>query len=91
LKGSAITRAFVSTFAILSTLWTIFGLAAGMFARLHAGRHCYAVTVFLDSFLGLDTADAPVRSSTSDSCTEMGRDPEKMGGMESMIEIQFED
>ncbi|KAJ7272380.1 hypothetical protein C8J57DRAFT_1318657 [Mycena rebaudengoi] len=31
--GSAITSVFVSTFAMLSTLWTIFNLIAGAFAR----------------------------------------------------------
>ncbi|KAJ6572520.1 hypothetical protein DFH09DRAFT_1153060 [Mycena vulgaris] len=33
--GSAITSVFVSTFAMLSTLWTIFSLIAGVFAKSH--------------------------------------------------------
>jgi hypothetical protein len=35
--GSAITSVFVSTFAMLSTLWTIFNLIAGAFARSRSG------------------------------------------------------
>ncbi|KAJ7872264.1 hypothetical protein B0H14DRAFT_2570276 [Mycena olivaceomarginata] len=34
--GSAITSVFVSTFAMLSSLWTVFSLAAGALARIYA-------------------------------------------------------
>ncbi|KAJ7663676.1 hypothetical protein B0H17DRAFT_1092476 [Mycena rosella] len=36
--GAAVTSVFVSTFAMLSVLWTVFSLVAGAFAKLHAGR-----------------------------------------------------
>ncbi|KAJ7764272.1 hypothetical protein B0H16DRAFT_1883540 [Mycena metata] len=37
--GSAITSVFVSTFAMLSTLWAIFNVIAGAFARSRADAH----------------------------------------------------
>ncbi|KAJ7349605.1 hypothetical protein DFH08DRAFT_958582 [Mycena albidolilacea] len=37
--GAAVTSIFVSTFAMLSALWTVFSLVTGAFARLHEGRH----------------------------------------------------
>ncbi|KAJ7682906.1 hypothetical protein B0H17DRAFT_51598 [Mycena rosella] len=36
--GSAITSVFVSTFAMLSTLWTIFSMVAAALARSYAGK-----------------------------------------------------
>ncbi|KAF7336508.1 hypothetical protein MSAN_02305500 [Mycena sanguinolenta] len=36
--GSAITSVFVSTFAMLSVMWTVFSLVAGALARKHSGR-----------------------------------------------------
>ncbi|KAJ7698771.1 hypothetical protein B0H14DRAFT_3036724 [Mycena olivaceomarginata] len=36
--GAAITSVFVSTFAMLSTLWTVFSLVAGVLATLHEGK-----------------------------------------------------
>jgi hypothetical protein len=36
--GTAVTSVFVSTFAMLSALWTVFSLVAGTFARLHEGK-----------------------------------------------------
>ncbi|KAF7336447.1 hypothetical protein MSAN_02298900 [Mycena sanguinolenta] len=35
--GSALTSVFVSTFAILSVMWTVFSLVAGALARAHSG------------------------------------------------------
>jgi hypothetical protein len=44
--GSAITSVFVSTFAMLSSLWTVFSLAAGALARIYAGKHrCVCIEV----------------------------------------------
>ncbi|KAJ7844871.1 hypothetical protein B0H14DRAFT_2584960 [Mycena olivaceomarginata] len=37
--GAAITSVFVLTFAMLSTLWTVFSLVAGALAPLHEGSH----------------------------------------------------
>ncbi|KAJ7474935.1 hypothetical protein FB451DRAFT_1397805 [Mycena latifolia] len=37
--GAAVTNIFVSTFAMLSALWTVFSLVAGAFAKLHEGQH----------------------------------------------------
>jgi hypothetical protein len=37
--GSAITSVFVSTFAMLSSIWTVFSLAASELARKYAGKH----------------------------------------------------
>ncbi|KAK6981553.1 hypothetical protein R3P38DRAFT_3460059 [Favolaschia claudopus] len=34
--GSAITSVFVSTFAMLSTIWTVFSLVAGVLAKMYA-------------------------------------------------------
>ncbi|KAF7343567.1 hypothetical protein MSAN_01977200 [Mycena sanguinolenta] len=36
--GSAITSVFVSTFAMLSVMWTVFSLVAGALARAHCGH-----------------------------------------------------
>jgi hypothetical protein len=36
-RGPAITSAFVSTFAMLSAIWTIFSLVAGALARSRTG------------------------------------------------------
>lgn len=36
--GSAITSVFVSTFAMLSAIWTVFSLIAGALARRHTGE-----------------------------------------------------
>ncbi|KAF7343558.1 hypothetical protein MSAN_01976300 [Mycena sanguinolenta] len=36
--GSAVTSVFVSTFAMLSVMWTVFSLVAGVLARAHGGK-----------------------------------------------------
>ncbi|KAJ6484871.1 hypothetical protein C8R45DRAFT_931309 [Mycena sanguinolenta] len=36
--GSAVTSVFVSTFAMLSVIWTVFSLVAGALARFHSVR-----------------------------------------------------
>lgn len=36
--GSAITSVFVSTFAMLSSIWTVFSLTAGALARMYFGK-----------------------------------------------------
>ncbi|KAK6981533.1 hypothetical protein R3P38DRAFT_3459979 [Favolaschia claudopus] len=36
--GSAITSVFVSTFAMLSTIWAVFSLIAGALAKMYAGK-----------------------------------------------------
>ncbi|KAJ7836916.1 hypothetical protein B0H14DRAFT_2589482 [Mycena olivaceomarginata] len=38
--GAAITSVFVSTFSMLSALWTVFSLVAGTLAKIHKG--CYS-------------------------------------------------
>ncbi|KAJ6479159.1 hypothetical protein C8R45DRAFT_1156804 [Mycena sanguinolenta] len=37
-QGSAVTSVFVSTFAMLSVIWTVFTLVAGAIARKHSGK-----------------------------------------------------
>ncbi|KAF7374215.1 hypothetical protein MSAN_00303800 [Mycena sanguinolenta] len=37
--GSAVTSIFVSTFAMLSVMWTVFSLVAGTLARKHSAAH----------------------------------------------------
>ncbi|KAF7374186.1 hypothetical protein MSAN_00300500 [Mycena sanguinolenta] len=37
--GSAVTSVFVSTFAMLSVMWTVFSLVAGTLARKHSAAH----------------------------------------------------
>ncbi|KAJ6484786.1 hypothetical protein C8R45DRAFT_1214759 [Mycena sanguinolenta] len=36
--GSAVTSVFVSTFAMISVMWTVFSLVAGALARSHSGK-----------------------------------------------------
>jgi hypothetical protein len=89
--GSAITSVFVSTFAMLFALWTIFTLVAGAFVSGHAGEfffHC--PLVIPNIFLDVDDPNAAGDDSIVKGGSRMGRDAEEKAGiMHGTILITF--
>ncbi|KAJ7084951.1 hypothetical protein C8R44DRAFT_821765 [Mycena epipterygia] len=67
--GSAITSVFVSTFAMLSTLWAIFSVVAGVFARARTNAHLAKKPSLRRSHVWRDAEEKAGDMDDSDSST----------------------